>query len=170
MCRTRAPFGGSFEQDYRPSLGVWGEGAFDQDAAADWVFEFGEADLASGLNHIQAALMGAARVKPGNYLDSKAAAEAMIAAELVAGICGHGAHFIWGFPASTRSMARTTSPVAHHFVYRLMGSSPAPVLPTSSVHTGVWSSCGRPHTTARAAARAREVDHVQPVAHVPGCD
>jgi hypothetical protein len=69
-------------------VGAWGEGPFDNDTAADWVFEFGEADRASGLNHIQLALMGAASLGAGEYLDSDAGAEALVAAELVAVIRG----------------------------------------------------------------------------------
>jgi len=69
-------------------MGAWGEGPFENDTAADWVFEFEQADLESGLTHVQVALDGAAGVGSADYLDSDAGAEALAAAELVAAMRG----------------------------------------------------------------------------------
>jgi len=52
------------------------------------VFEFEQADQASGLNRIRTALEGAAGVGSDDYLDSDAGVEALAAAELVAAIRG----------------------------------------------------------------------------------
>jgi len=69
-------------------MGTWGEGPFDNDTAADWVYEFSDADQAAGLRYIYEALAGAASVGDDDYLDSDAGVEAVAAAELVAAIRG----------------------------------------------------------------------------------
>jgi hypothetical protein len=40
-------------------MGTWGVGGFENDVALDWAFEFGDADLDTGLALIRAALTGA---------------------------------------------------------------------------------------------------------------
>jgi hypothetical protein len=52
------------------------------------VYEFDEADQASGLNYIHAALVGAANVGTDDHLNSDAGVEAVAAAELVAAVRG----------------------------------------------------------------------------------
>lgn len=65
-------------------MGTWGEGAFDNDAAADWAHEFDGADLASGMQLIEDALVRAAGTPAGSYLDRRSGDLAVAAAELVA--------------------------------------------------------------------------------------
>jgi hypothetical protein len=65
-------------------VGTWGEGAFDNDTAADWVHEFDGADLASGMRLIESALGRAAGTPAGSYLDREDGDLAVAAAELVA--------------------------------------------------------------------------------------
>jgi hypothetical protein len=65
-------------------VGTWGEGAFDNDTAADWAREFDSADLASGMRLIENALGRAAGTPAGRYLDGEDGDLAVAAAELVA--------------------------------------------------------------------------------------
>jgi hypothetical protein len=69
-------------------MGAWGEGAFDNDAAADWSWEFENAGLAAGLRLITDALSAAAQADDAAYLDERDGALAVAAAELVASING----------------------------------------------------------------------------------
>ena len=67
-------------------MGAWGEGAFDNDTAADWSWEFENADLAAGLRLITGALSAAAQADDAAYLDADDGTRAVAAAELVASI------------------------------------------------------------------------------------
>lgn len=70
-------------------MGAWGEGAFDNDTAADWSWEFENADLAAGLRLITDALSTAAQADDrAAYLDADDGTRAVAAAELVASING----------------------------------------------------------------------------------
>jgi hypothetical protein len=69
-------------------MGAWGEGAFDNDIAADWAWEFETADLEGGLRLITDALAAAAQTGDAAYLDARAGTVAVAAAELVASIDG----------------------------------------------------------------------------------
>jgi uncharacterized protein DUF4259 len=65
-------------------MGTWGEGAFDNDTAADWAHEFDGADRASGIQLIEEALGQAAGTPADGYLDRRSGDRAVAAAELVA--------------------------------------------------------------------------------------
>jgi hypothetical protein len=65
-------------------MGAWGEGAFDNDTAADWSLEFAGADRAHGLRLITDALSAAAQADAATYLDAYDGTRAVAAAELVA--------------------------------------------------------------------------------------
>jgi hypothetical protein len=65
-------------------VGTWGEGAFDNDTAADWARKFDGADLESGMRLIEAALGLAAATPAGGYLSCRDGDLAVAAAELVA--------------------------------------------------------------------------------------
>lgn len=69
-------------------MGAWDEGPFDNDTAADWVYEFEDADQAAGLARIQGTLAEVANVGSDVFLDSDAGTEAVAAAEVVAAIRG----------------------------------------------------------------------------------
>ena len=69
-------------------MGAWGEGAFDNDGAADWSLEFRNADLAAGLRLITDALSAVAEADAAAYLDANDGERAVAAAELVALING----------------------------------------------------------------------------------
>jgi len=69
-------------------VGAWGEGAFDNDTAADWAREFKTADLADGLRLITDALAAAARTDAAAYLRARVGEVAVAAAELVAAVDG----------------------------------------------------------------------------------
>lgn len=69
-------------------MGAWGEGAFDNDDAADWAAQFDGADSEAGLRLIEDALRSAAQTGLDDYLESDIGAEAVAAAELVMGIVG----------------------------------------------------------------------------------
>ena len=70
-------------------MGAWGERAFDNDTAADWSWEFENADLAAGLRLITDALSAAAGADgAAAYLDADDGTRAVAAAELVASING----------------------------------------------------------------------------------
>jgi len=62
-------------------MGAWGEGAFDNDDAADWSWEFENADLTAGLQLITDALSAAAQADDAAYLDERDGALAVAAAE-----------------------------------------------------------------------------------------
>jgi len=72
-------------------MGTWGEGAFDNDTAADWALAFDGADQASGMRLIEDALQHAAGTPASDYLDYADGARAIAAAELVAHIAGQPA-------------------------------------------------------------------------------
>ncbi len=65
-------------------MGTWGEGAFDNDTAADWSHEFDGADLESGMRLIETALGLAAATPADGYLSRRDGDLAVAAAELVA--------------------------------------------------------------------------------------
>jgi hypothetical protein len=65
-------------------VGTWGEGAFDNDTAADWAREFVGADLESGMRLIEAALGLAAETPADGFLSHRNGDLAVAAAELVA--------------------------------------------------------------------------------------
>jgi hypothetical protein len=69
-------------------MGAWGTGAFQNDAAADWVLAFqdGDARLAT---LVKRALARIAKVKAGKRLDLDDSVEAVAAAEVVATARGH---------------------------------------------------------------------------------
>lgn len=70
-------------------MGAWGEGAFDNDIAADWSWEFENADLAAGLRLITNALSAATQADAAAaYLDADDGTRAVAAAELVASVNG----------------------------------------------------------------------------------
>jgi Domain of unknown function (DUF4259) len=69
-------------------MGAWGVGAFENDTAADWDFEFEAADRAAGLRLITDALARAAGPGDGADLDGREGSRAVAAAELVALIDG----------------------------------------------------------------------------------
>lgn len=64
-------------------VGTWGEGAFDNDTAADWAHKFDGADLESGMRLIEAALGLAAATPADGYLSRRNGDLAVAAAELV---------------------------------------------------------------------------------------
>lgn len=66
------------------SVGTWGEGAFDNDTAADWAREFDGTDLESGMRLIEAALGLAAATSADGHLSRRNGDLALAAAELVA--------------------------------------------------------------------------------------
>lgn len=65
-------------------MGAWGEGAFDNDAAADWAHEFDGADRAAGIQLIEDALGQAAGTPADGYLGRRSGDLAVAAASLVA--------------------------------------------------------------------------------------
>jgi Domain of unknown function (DUF4259) len=65
-------------------VGTWGEGAFENDTAADWARQFDGADLESGMRLIEAALGLAAATPADGYLSRRDGDLAVAAAELVA--------------------------------------------------------------------------------------
>jgi hypothetical protein len=70
-------------------MGTWAEGAFDNDDAADWSWQFDGADEASGLQLIEDALKQAVEAGAARYLEIDVGARAIAAAGLVAHIAGH---------------------------------------------------------------------------------
>ena len=70
------------------SVGAWGVGPFENDHAADWAFEFGDANLPAALGIITSALQSAAEVASSDYLESDLGVPALAAADIVALING----------------------------------------------------------------------------------
>lgn len=122
---------------YDPVMGTWGEGPFDNDTAADWVFEFGEADQLSGLNHIQSALARAASLGADDYLESDAGVEAVAAAELVAAIRGLVIERSPSNEAALDWVARTT-PVAGQAIMDLALTALDRVVSANSELAELW--------------------------------
>ena len=69
-------------------MGAWGAGAFDNDDAADWSWEFENADHDAGLRLVTDALSAAVQASGSAYLDATDGARAIAAAEVVASING----------------------------------------------------------------------------------
>ena len=63
-------------------MGAWGTGAFENDAALDWLFELEKAKDLTCVWQATEAVFGA------DYLDSDVASEALVAIELAAGLKG----------------------------------------------------------------------------------
>ena len=61
-------------------MGTWGYGSFDNDDAADWVYEF----ESSGRAAVAAALRRVSELADGKYLEAPEATTALAAAEIVA--------------------------------------------------------------------------------------
>jgi hypothetical protein len=64
----------------RMTMGAWGRGSFDNDDAADWVYEF-ERD---GVTAVRSAVQQAAGLGEDEYLEAPEASQAVAAAEIVA--------------------------------------------------------------------------------------
>lgn len=64
-------------------MGAWGIRSFDNDDAADWVYELEES---SGAEAIRAALQA---ISPDAYLEAAECSSALAAAEVVAALKGH---------------------------------------------------------------------------------
>ena len=67
-------------------MGTWGTGLFEDDDAADWVWELQES---ADLGIVRAALEAIER--KSQYLEAPECAVALAAAEIVAGLCGQPA-------------------------------------------------------------------------------
>ena len=65
-------------------MGAWGPGHFDNDAARDWLYDFGENDF----RLIDRTLAGVAAMVEADYLDADEASEVLAAAECVAAAAG----------------------------------------------------------------------------------
>jgi hypothetical protein len=65
-------------------MGAWGTGSFENDAAQDWLYDFGENDF----RLIDRTLAGVANMLDVDELDANEAAEALAAAECIAAALG----------------------------------------------------------------------------------
>ena len=65
-------------------MGTWGFGNFENDAAADWLYDFGENDF----RLIDRTLAGVAAMLEVDELDAEEAQEVLVAAECVAAAAG----------------------------------------------------------------------------------
>jgi len=162
--------------DYHHIRGTWDEGPFDNDTAADWVFEFEEADQQAGLDHIQAALVLAAGVGGNDYLKADAGMEAVAAAEVVAAIRGLAVERSAYNEEALDWVARTT-PVADQPLVnlavtaldRVAASKSEPAKPWEGSGVSVVASLGRitegePRRVARPAATSRSRSAGPPLA------
>lgn len=68
-------------------MDIWGINHFDNEAAREWLYDFGENDF----RLIDRTLAGIAHLQPVDELDAWEAAEALAAAEFVAAACGRPA-------------------------------------------------------------------------------
>lgn len=68
-------------------MGAWGTGSFENDAALDWLYDFGENDF----RLIDRTLAGVAGMIEADELDADEACEVLAAAECVAAAAGHPA-------------------------------------------------------------------------------
>lgn len=68
-------------------MNIWGVTPFDNEAAQDWLYDFGENDF----RLIDRTLAGIAGMVDADELDAWEAAEALAAAECVAAACGRSA-------------------------------------------------------------------------------
>ena len=82
-------------------MGVWGDGPFDNDAAADWSGRFVGADLAAGLDLIEDALTDP------ELAPAAAALIAHIAGELAARTAHNADAIAWAWEARDNPLARS---------------------------------------------------------------
>jgi Domain of unknown function (DUF4259) len=82
--RNAAPFEAAGRSGYRPAVGAWGTGSFENDAASDWFYLVEEAVEPGAV--IASALDDA--LAEAGYLELDAACEAVAAAELSASCAG----------------------------------------------------------------------------------
>lgn len=68
-------------------MGAWGHGNFENDIAADWVYEIFEPG--DHVPYVTAGLRGVADVADGGYLDADVANTALAAADVIAAWLGH---------------------------------------------------------------------------------
>ena len=66
-------------------MGAWGTGSFENDAALDWLYDFGENDF----RLIDRTLAGVAGMVEADELDADEACEVLAAAECVSAAAGH---------------------------------------------------------------------------------
>ena len=66
-------------------MGAWSFGNFENDAAQDWLYDFGENDF----RLIDRTLAGVAGMIAADYLDAEEACEVLVAAECVAAAAGY---------------------------------------------------------------------------------
>jgi hypothetical protein len=69
-------------------MGAWGPGNFENDAALDWLYDFGENDF----RLIERTLAGVAAMVEADELDAYEASEVLAAAECVAAAVGFPPH------------------------------------------------------------------------------
>src|SRR5688500_2002913 len=77
-----------WEYDSESDMGAWGHGSFENDGAADWVYEL---EKSGDLSVVIAALEGLAEAAADEYVDVDVCQAAVAAAEVVAALTGESA-------------------------------------------------------------------------------
>jgi hypothetical protein len=135
-------------------MGAWGEGPFDNDTAADWVFEFGEADEQGGLHQFQSALAGAAGVGGDDYLEADPGIEGVAAAEMVAAIRGVAVERSVYNEAALEWVSRT-NPVSDQALVDLAVTALERIVASKSELAELWEESGS--ASWRASVESRKV-------------
>ncbi len=124
-------------------MGAWGEGAFDNDDAADWSGEFEGADGDTGLEVVRSGLQAAAKTSGDDYLDSFDGAIAVAAAEIVAAMHGINVQES-AYNEEALGWLATTNPPADDETVRLAVMALERVAAPQSELADVWDEAGDP--------------------------
>jgi len=119
----------------RFKMGAWGEKAFENDSALDWLAEL----EAGGLPALRAALSTVAQTEEGEYLDADAGARAIAAAEIVAAALGRGSERV---PSQVAAWLEANAGAIDADDLALARNAVERVLVANSELRGLWDDSG----------------------------
>lgn len=114
-------------------MGAWGVGNFDNDDAADWVYELEQSNDTSVL----VATLG--EVTTGGYLESPVGCEALAAAEVVAALLGNAGKAL---PDNVRKWVAVNDVEVGHDLLALARAAVARVKAEDSELRELWQETG----------------------------
>ncbi|MCA9921697.1 MAG: DUF4259 domain-containing protein [Anaerolineales bacterium] len=121
---------------------IWGISSFDNDAAQEWLADFGENDF----RLIDRTLAGVAALLPVDELDAVEAAESLVAAECIAAACGVPAASLpddiqeWLDENSPMQVKSEFVEMARKAAARVLQASDLKDIWEQTEHFGVWET------------------------------
>ena len=117
-------------------MNIWGTSPFENEAAVDWLYDFGENDF----RLIDRTLAGIAGMTAVDQLDTEEACEALVAAECVAAACGRPAA---NLPEEIEEWLAENSPMQVKPDYVTMAQQAVANVRAQSPLPGFWATQGQ---------------------------